>query len=80
MFCHVPGRGRNAGQRIPGWPYSLVVGARAGGVVVAVLLDAVRIGPDDDAADVTAAQLREVVARLIAAGRLAAGGPGRRWS
>ena len=24
MFCHVHGRGRNAGQRIPGWPYSVV--------------------------------------------------------
>lgn len=24
MFCHVHGRGRNAGQMIPGWPYSFV--------------------------------------------------------
>jgi hypothetical protein len=24
MFCHVHGRGRNAGQMIPGWPYSVV--------------------------------------------------------
>src|ERR1700728_2502634 len=24
MFCHVQGRGRNPGQRIPGWPDSLV--------------------------------------------------------
>ena len=24
MFCHVHGRGKNAGQRIPGWPYSFV--------------------------------------------------------
>src|SRR6201993_4747204 len=22
MFCHVRGRGRNAGQAVPGWPYS----------------------------------------------------------
>jgi hypothetical protein len=25
MFCHVHGRGRNAGQRIPGWPHSVVM-------------------------------------------------------
>src|SRR6266496_983704 len=24
MFCHVHGRGNNAGQMIPGWPYSFV--------------------------------------------------------
>jgi hypothetical protein len=24
MFCHVHGRGKNAGQMIPGWPYSFV--------------------------------------------------------
>src|SRR5215472_6045849 len=24
MFCHVHGRGRSAGQMIPGWPYSFV--------------------------------------------------------
>ena len=32
------------------------------------MLDAVRLGPDDDETEVTAAQLREVVARLIEAG------------
>jgi hypothetical protein len=40
-----------------------------------VLLDAVRIGPGDDATDVTAAQLREVTERLIAAGRWHPGAP-----
>ena len=24
LFCHVHGRGKNAGQMIPGWPYSFV--------------------------------------------------------
>jgi DDE superfamily endonuclease len=75
MFCHVPGRGRNQGQRIPGWPYSLVSALGPGASSWQVLLDAVRIGPGDDAADVTAAQLREVTERLIAAGRWRPGDP-----
>jgi len=32
------------------------------------VLDAIRLGPDDDEAEVTAAQVREVITRLIAAG------------
>ena len=75
MFCHVPGRGRNAGQMVPGWPYSFVSALGPGASSWQVLLDAVRIGPGDDAADVTAAQLREVAQRLIAAGRWAPGDP-----
>ena len=75
MFCHVHGRGRNAGQMVPGWPYSLVSALGPGASSWQVLLDAVRIGPDDDAADVTAAQLREVAQRLIAAGRWRPGDP-----
>jgi hypothetical protein len=75
MFCHVPGRGRNPGQRIPGWPYSLVSALGPGASSWQVLLDAVRVGPGDDAADVTAAQLREVTERLIAAGRWRPGDP-----
>jgi hypothetical protein len=75
MFCHVYGRGQNAGQLIPGWPYSLVAALGPGASSWAVMLDAVRIGPWDDAADLTAAQLREVVTRLIAAGRRKDGDP-----
>ena len=75
MFCHVHGRGRSAGQMVPGWPYSLVSALGPGASSWQVLLDAVRIGPDDDAADVTAAQLREVAQRLIAAGRWRPGDP-----
>lgn len=33
------------------------------------MLDAVRLGPDDDPAAVTAAQVRDVIARLVAAGQ-----------
>ena len=68
LFCHVHGRGKNAGQVIPGWPYSFVAALGPGRSSWALLLDAVRLGPDDDECEVTAAQLREVVTRLAAAG------------
>jgi DDE superfamily endonuclease len=68
LFCHVHGRGRNAGQRIPGWPYSFVAALGPGATSWTVPLDAVRIGPDDDDTEVAAAQLREVAGRLAAAG------------
>src|SRR5262249_14107494 len=38
--------------------------------------DAVRLGPDDELTAVTAAQVREVIGRLIAAGHWRAGDPG----
>ena len=77
MFCHVHGRGaERRGRWIPGWPYSFVAALGPGASSWTLLLDAVRLGPGDDAADVTAAQLREVAARLIAAGRWQAGRPG----
>jgi hypothetical protein len=75
LFCHVQGRGKNAGQAVPGWPYSFVAALGPGRSSWALLLDAVRLGPDDDDCAVTAAQLREVVARLIAAGHWADGDP-----
>jgi hypothetical protein len=75
MFCHVHGRGRNAGQVIPGWPYSLVMALGPGASSWALPLDAVRLGPDDDDLEVTAAQLREVTGRLIAAGHWKPGDP-----
>ena len=75
-FCHVAGRGKNAGTRIAGWPYSFVAALGPGVSSWTVLLDAVRLGPDDDDGAVTAGQVREVVARLIAAGHWAPGDPG----
>jgi hypothetical protein len=68
MFCHVYGRGRNAGQMIPGWPYSVVAALGPGASSWTAPLDAVRLGPEDDPTEVTAAQLREVAGRLAAAG------------
>jgi DDE superfamily endonuclease len=68
MFCHVHGRGRAAGQRVPGWPYSVVAALGPGASSWTAPLDVVRIGPDDDETEVTASQLREVAGRLAAAG------------
>jgi hypothetical protein len=68
LFCHVYGRGRSADQFIPGWPYSFVAALETGRTSRTAVLDAVRLGPADDATAVTADQLREVVGRIIAAG------------
>ncbi|MFE3059516.1 transposase [Nocardia sp. NPDC059239] len=69
LFCHVYGRAKSASQFIPGWPYSFVAVLEPGGSSWTQILDAVRLGPEDDAAAVTTTQLREVVERLITAGQ-----------
>lgn len=69
LFCHVYGRGRSADQFIPGWPYSFVSALETGRTSWTAVLDAIRLGPCDDATAVTAAQLREVVTRLVHAGQ-----------
>jgi len=75
MFCHVYGRGRANSQRIPGWPYSFVAALETGRTSWTAILDAVRLGPADDATATTAAQLRDVVERLIDAGQWREGDP-----
>src|SRR5579863_6603255 len=75
MFCHVHGRGRHAGQMIPGWPYSFVAALGPGATSWTAPLDAVRLGPDDDETELTAGQLREVAGRLAAAGAWRPGDP-----
>lgn len=72
LFCHVYGRGRSADQFIPGWPYSMVAALESGASSWTQILDTARISPDDDVQAVTAAQVRSVVERLIAAGQHAA--------
>lgn len=70
LFCHVYGRnGRSSDQFIPGWPYSFVAALETGRTSWCQLLDAVRLGPDDDVAEVTAAQVRRVVTDLIDGGQ-----------
>jgi hypothetical protein len=68
-FCHVYGRGKGQAQMIPGWPYSFVAALEPGRTFWTTLLDAVRLGPCDDATTVTATQLREVIHRLQQAGQ-----------
>jgi hypothetical protein len=68
LFCHVYGRAKGQAQMIPGWPYSFVAALESGRTSWTAILDAVRLGPADDATAVTADQLRDVVNRLIEAG------------
>ena len=75
LFCHVYGRGKGQAQLIPGWPYSFVAALEPGRTSWTAVLDAVRLGPADDATAVTAAQLRAVIAQLIAAGQWQPGDP-----
>jgi len=75
LFCHVYGRGRGQAQMIPGWPYSVVAALEPGRTSWTAVLDAVRLGPDDDEAVVTAGQVREVITRLITAGHWRQGDP-----
>ncbi|TXL84676.1 transposase [Streptomyces sp. IB2014 016-6] len=75
LFCHVYGRAKTASQFIPGWPYSIVAVLEPGATSWTAILDAVRLGPVDDATAVTAAQLRSVVERLIAADQWQTGDP-----
>jgi hypothetical protein len=75
LFCHVYGRAKGQAQMIPGWPYSVVAALEPGRTSQTAVPAAVRLGPDDDAAAVTAAQVRDVVTRLIAAGHWRAGDP-----
>jgi hypothetical protein len=75
LFCHVYGRGKGQAQMIPGWPYSVIAALEPGRTSWTAVLDAVRLGPDSDDIAVTAAQVRDVVCRLIAAGHWREGDP-----
>jgi DDE superfamily endonuclease len=75
LFCHVYGRAKGQAQMTPGWPYSVFAALEPGRTSWTAVLDAVRLGPDDDDAVVTAGQVREVVARLAGAGHWREGDP-----
>src|SRR3954471_12623753 len=75
LFCHVYGSAHASDQLLPGWPYQLVAVLESGPTSWTALLDAVRLGPAEDATAVTAAQLRAVVGRLRAAGQWQVGDP-----
>ncbi len=75
LFCHTYARGKGNAQMIPGWPYSFVAALEPGRTSWTLPLDAVRLGPADDATEVTAAQLRDVITRIITAGHWKPGDP-----
>src|SRR5215472_127330 len=75
LFCHCYARGKGNAQMIPGWPYSVIAALEPGRTSWALPLDAVRLGPADDATEVTARQVREVVRRIIEGGHWHDGDP-----
>lgn len=75
LFCHTYARGKGQAQMIPGWPYSFVAALEPGRTSWTAILDAQRLGPDDEDTAVAAAQLRAVVERLITAGHWQQGDP-----
>ena len=75
LFCHTYARGKGQAQMIPGWPYSFVAALEPGRTSWTAILDAQRLGPDDEDTAIAAAQLRTVVEGLIAAGHWCEGDP-----
>jgi hypothetical protein len=73
--CHRYCRCNGTRQTIPGWPYSVIAALETGRTSWTHLVDAVRLDPDDDATEVTAAQIRELMARLVQAGAWRQGDP-----
>ncbi|MFI6396292.1 transposase [Nonomuraea sp. NPDC050540] len=75
-FCHTYGRSeKTKHQMIPGWPYSIVAALETGRTSWTALLDAIRLEPGADLAQVSADQLRQVVERLIEADQYTDGDP-----
>src|SRR5438067_8007662 len=70
LFCHCYARGKGNAQMIPGWPYSVIAALEPGRTSWTLPLDAVRLGPADDATPGTAAQIPGVTERTVAAGHL----------
>jgi hypothetical protein len=73
--AHRPCRCDGVRQTIPGWPYSIVAALESGRSSWTLPLDAVRLVPGQDATEVTAEQIRQVFARLQAAGQWVEGDP-----
>ncbi|MYQ89848.1 MULTISPECIES: NF041680 family putative transposase [unclassified Streptomyces] len=69
ILCHTYGRGKDQHIPVPGWPCSVICALETGRSSWTAPLDALRLSPGDDAATVTARQMRELVERLITAGQ-----------
>jgi hypothetical protein len=75
VLCHTYGRGKDQHLMIPGWPYSVICALEPGRSSWTAPLDARRLAPGEDAAEVTAAQIRQVVTGLVSAGQWRPGDP-----
>lgn len=75
ILCHTYGRAKGQAIMIPGWPYSVIAALEPGRSSWTAPLDVQRLAPGADAATVTAAQLRQLLERLIAAGQRRPGDP-----
>ncbi|RSM93675.1 transposase [Nonomuraea sp. WAC 01424] len=75
LFCHTYGRGKDKHQMIPGWPYSVIAALESGRTSWTAVLDALRLQPGDDEAAITAAQVRDLVSRMLEAGHWQPGDP-----
>ncbi|CAG7651202.1 NF041680 family putative transposase [Actinacidiphila bryophytorum] len=69
ILCHTYGRGKDQHIPVPGWPYSVICALETGRSSWTAPLDALRLAPGDDAATVTAGQMRGLVERLMTAGQ-----------
>ncbi|MGW2841049.1 NF041680 family putative transposase [Streptomyces sp. NPDC001493] len=75
ILCHTYGRGKDQHIPVPGWPYSVICALETGRTSWTAPLDATRLTPGDDAATVTARQMRDLVERLMDAGQWNDGDP-----
>jgi hypothetical protein len=75
LHCHRPCRCDGVRQTIPGWPYQVAAALGGGRTSWTGPLDAVRLGPDDDLTEVTAAQVRDLLTRLRETGQWREGDP-----
>ncbi|MEH1017727.1 transposase, partial [Micromonospora sp. CPCC 206060] len=75
LHCHRPCRCDGTRQTIPGWPYQVASALGGGRCSWTGPLDAVRIGPAEDPTEVTATQIRDLLARLREAGQWREGDP-----
>lgn len=69
ILRHTYGRGKDQHIPVPGWPYSVICALESGRSSWTAPLDALRPAPGDDAATVTAGQMRALVERLVTAGQ-----------
>jgi hypothetical protein len=72
VLCHTYGQGKNQHIPVPRWPYSVICALEGDRSSWTAPLDARRLAPGDNAAGVTAAQVRQVVTGLMNAGAVAA--------